>query len=877
MSVSCVFVCSSVLSGSSFPSDVTHRTPPSSEQKVRDEVELARQEAAREAEAIRAAEVAAEKARLAHKAIFAFKTNAAGKAADRMLAKQKKARLAHIMDRFRKTALASVRATAVFGAKGYKPPPQTHFEVGSQSDGLSIDKEMAALRKENERIQLKEREANWASALVSELERTAQHDATMVKAGESGGDGSHGAVRRHKKHLIDSRALPAVFAAQITSFRMSYKDIKRFKSRKVPALLRLASDIYPIHADLRKSTDHGGRKSSKTRGRRTSSSPQRGHDSRGNVSEAKKDKVFAATIYTYFLEKYGLPEIADANMVGLAAALITKRHDHPRLDAFSRFAFGEVSPPVAMGYSVGIVLLAEASAKEQHLLLDEKQQEQEQQEQKHQEQEKQKQEDNDEEEQQQQQQPRRNAGGEDMPKSVGASAKPPSLPSGSSPSPRKAGRERRKSRRKSVTSSHWSGGSGDSKNVIIPLSEDWLCSLSAIKSAMAVTMKSVRTDIWSQYLAEVEAKAPKRMISPSSKSKRKKSRSSSAESAGSGANDNTQVGTAFTDKDGSRSPSSRGKNAKRKVMSHVAKGTLTKHSRRHWGAQPYKVAASDHHRFICADECLELFLEYWVQDLGDKEKHLAHLFLSADVDGDGQLTASEFTALCHSIDPEVPVKVAIGMYRAALKQNPGDESITPEIFVSLCYKTGLVHRAWCRHDRLFDLSSGRAELRKTWSKAEPFVLGTLRSLERDLPANDPLRTCKEAGDGSLPDIVARLENFRKFMLSGDKGTTKMAWHSYWVMLRHVNEAAAAGPGVHTIYGNDVPGTLRGAGPRPAAGKRWGKGTAPQDRTRRGGLPFVFLADPARLCGTTSSWGPSGGARRDDDYLVPARLKVNDTL
>ena len=45
MSVSCVFVCCSVLSGSSFPSDVTHRTPPSSEQKVRDEVELARQEA----------------------------------------------------------------------------------------------------------------------------------------------------------------------------------------------------------------------------------------------------------------------------------------------------------------------------------------------------------------------------------------------------------------------------------------------------------------------------------------------------------------------------------------------------------------------------------------------------------------------------------------------------------------------------------------------------------------------------------------------------------------------------------------------------------------------------------------------------------------
>ncbi len=792
-----------------------------------------------------------------------------------MLAKKKKDRLAHIMDRFRKTALASVRATAVFGAKGYEPPPQTHFEVGSQSDGASIDKEMSALHKENERIRQKKREAEWHTVLVAEMERTAQHDADLAKSGAAGDERSRGAVRRHKKHLIDSAALPAVFSAQITSFRMSYKDIKRFKSRKVPALLRLASDIYPIHANLSRTAESGGRKSGKTRGRRGSggrrngSSPQRGRDGRGgNGSESNTDKVFAATIYAYFLEKYGLPEIADANMVGLAAALITKRHDHPRLDAFSRFAFGEVNAPVAMGYSIGIVFLADASAKEQHMLTEEQQQEQQQQQQQQEEQQLKK--------QQQQQQQRRNSGGKET---TGTSAGAPSSPSGVALSPRKAGRDRRKSRRKSLavaagTGTHWGGAGADAEHVTIPWSEEWLCSLSAIKSAMAATMKTVRTDIWSQYLADIEAKAPKRTISPSSKSKRKKSRSSSAESAGTGAKDNVEErNTAATSKGSPLSPSSRSKRAKHKVMSHVAKGTLIKHSRRRRGAQPYKVTASDHYRFVCADECLQLFLEYWVRDLGDKEKRLAHLFLAADVDGDGQLTASEFTALCHSIDPEVPVKVAIGMYRAALKQNPGDESITPEIFVSLCYDTGLVHRAWDRHDSLFDVSSGHAELRKTWRQAEPFVLGTLRSLERDLPADHALRICKEAGDGSLPDIVARLENFRKFASSGDKNMTKMAWHSFWVMLRHVNEAAAEGPGVHTIYGNDEPGTLRDTGPRPAVGKRWGKGTAPRDRTRRGGLPFVFLADPARVCGTTSSWGPSGGARRDEDYEVPARLEV----
>lgn len=42
----------------------------------------------------------------------------------------------------------------------------------------------------------------------------------------------------------------------------------------------------------------------------------------------------------------------------------------------------------------------------------------------------------------------------------------------------------------------------------------------------------------------------------------------------------------------------------------------------------------------------------------------------------------------------------------------------------------------------------------------------------------------------------QLQNMQKF--SANEDTTKMAWHSYWMLLKHVGEAASEGPGVLKI-------------------------------------------------------------------------------
>jgi|TARA_B110000208_G_scaffold138573_1_gene167275 hypothetical protein len=171
---------------------------------------------------------------------------------------------------------------------------------------------------------------------------------------------------------------------------------------------------------------------------------------------------------------------------------------------------------------------------------------------------------------------------------------------------------------------------------------------------------------------------------------------------------------------------------------------------------------------------------------------------------------------------------------------------------------------------MYDIANTNSDLRQAWEVAQPFVLGTLRALERDLPENHPLRTGTEAGDGSLVDIKMQLDNMKKFAASEE--TTKMAWHSYWMLLKHVGEAASEGPGVQTIYGNDVPGTRRLNEDAPELVPRSIKDTPHKERRRRNALPFIMFPDPERVCGTTAPWGPSGGGRRGD-YIIPLKVRL----
>jgi hypothetical protein len=246
---------------------------------------------------------------LASKAIFAFKTNVQGKVAQKMADRAKKAKLKKMMSKFRTTALICVRGPL---AGNLKFEPSGPIDQGTQIAGDDIDKEMSALMRRLGQQEAKMRQKQWSKVLEGELNKAANYKGS----------------KKGKKMVIDHNALPAAFGSQITSFRMAYKDIKRFKTKSIPALVRLSFEVYAKHCELHR-MDHKSKKHAK--------------------KKYSPDKIFSGTLYAHFLERYGLPEIADANMVGLAAALVSNRHEDPRLDAFAKFCFGELNEHVATG------------------------------------------------------------------------------------------------------------------------------------------------------------------------------------------------------------------------------------------------------------------------------------------------------------------------------------------------------------------------------------------------------------------------------------------------------------------------------------------------------------------------------------------------
>ena len=577
-----------------------------------------------------AAEEAAREAELAHKAIFSFKTNVAGKMAAKL---QKKKKLATMMAKFRTAALTTVRMAGVLDGvretRTLAGPQDKNF----QANASDIKKELARHLKELLRKAGKDSEAAWACLLDDEILASAAHDNNSKKKG--------------KKQLFSHNCMPRIFGAQMTSFRMAYKDIKRMRSKKPPALLRIASDIFVLHASIfkNKHTQHGARQS------RAAGSA---------AFSLQQDTAFAKTVYMYFLEKYGLPEIADANMVGLASALVKHRHDHPRLNAFARMCFNEVNAHVSMGYAVGICVLAEASLAEGSA-------------------------------------PDNSAANRRI--SVSSSPKATrrrrsnSSGKGKSPSP-----TRRSSSGSSSSSSSSSGGknkNGKDKamadfDLEIPISEAWCVSVSAVKASMAVTMKSVRDTTWNAFLADIEAEvANHKRLAPTCENE--------AAMAGVAATSAAAAAVAAAAAE-PLSPKSKGKSsaagteapnksnpgskkallsARRRMLTQVTRGHLKKKLGGNAKAQPYSISKKDFTSVLPADIVLETFLKHWSTDLKKKEDHLAKMFMSADIDGDGELTASEFTALVHSVDPEVPVKRAVEMYRSALRQSE-NESIDPD-------------------------------------------------------------------------------------------------------------------------------------------------------------------------------------------------------
>ena len=176
------------------------------------------------------------------------------------------------------------------------------------------------------------------------------------------------------------------------------------------------------------------------------------------------------------------------------------------------------------------------------------------------------------------------------------------------------------------------------------------------------------------------------------------------------------------------------------------KGRLRKQGNK---SHPYSIKKDDYCKIAAADQVLDIFLTYWSEDLHAKEEHLKHVFMAADVDGDGELTTSEFTSLIHSIDHEVVVSDIVKMYKETLQKTDA-HCLDPGVFVAMCYDNGLVHRAWDNNtkDSMFNIAHTDKELKKTWNNAKPFVLGKQQCFCDEGWPRQPVSVCGQQNQHS---------------------------------------------------------------------------------------------------------------------------------
>ena len=77
---------------------------------------------------------------------------------------------------------------------------------------------------------------------------------------------------------------------------------------------------------------------------------------------------------------------------------------------------------------------------------------------------------------------------------------------------------------------------------------------------------------------------------------------------------------------------------------------------------------------VDVDRCMMLMLDTLAEDRMLKVKHLASLFIAADVDGNGELSFSEFVTLIHSLDPMMLKSDIMKIYRESIATLRNDNS-----------------------------------------------------------------------------------------------------------------------------------------------------------------------------------------------------------
>ena len=146
-------------------------------------------------------------------------------------------------------------------------------------------------------------------------------------------------TKSSKKGLVRLKqdCLPASFAMHITSWKMKSEALKRYGKKSKKNLEKFIGEIVQEY------------------GRSLQEERANGKRIVGGL---------AGFIYEYYLNKFGLPAIADANMVLLAASIHKYRGQSARINYFAKFAFGELSDRACDIWIDSMVALATQHAEE---------------------------------------------------------------------------------------------------------------------------------------------------------------------------------------------------------------------------------------------------------------------------------------------------------------------------------------------------------------------------------------------------------------------------------------------------------------------------------------------------------------------------------
>jgi hypothetical protein len=547
-------------------------------------------------------------------------------------------------------------------------------------------------------------------------------------------------AKKTKKKLfirVPKGAFPPSFDFEVASSRIPAGDFLRASTKPLHALLKVISELIPEY--LRSEI----------------------------LALSEKQQApasFASFVYNHFLAHFGLPKIADVNLLGLVASVLSMKGEHARISHFAQFFLGTEWDDDFECYCRSITHADKLDRKDLYS-------------------------------------PNRKL-----------AQRKSSIDKGSKSPPKKGKLVARKSKD-------------------LPVMEVWEVRVKTMAKVASESMHRVSQELWDEFYERMC------MIA------RKPEASSGATLAAGPGNSSPSPKRTAKKRSDSKSYDSEASSV---TDGESPRKSPRKQQQRGSGESPRRgsvdLDAVNYDNYVVnVDDCMGYIMSTLREDRGRKIDYLVSLFTAVDVDGNGELSVSEFTTLVHSLDPMISHKMVLNMYRESMVGADGE--MTTSSFVQAIKDHGLMHMVVDSNNKLSSVQQDMDALQRIWQCTKPFIEGTLEALSRDLDQESDLFSHREAGDSSLKGINERLLNFEKLLLEGSQAP--LAWQSYWILLREFWNAAKEGPGIMTIYPRGE-GTGRRTEAITRSAERNTMETPAKSRARRESLPHIMFPRAERV-------------------------------